>query len=354
MEIPKHASRMHGRGMSSVAFVTGATGLLGSSLVRALVAEGYTVRALARNTEKAMRQVGGLPEVEIVTGDLTDVPGFAHALVGVDVLFHTAAYFRESFQGGSHWPQLHRVNVEGTKTLLACAYARGVRRVVHTSSIAVLDGPRGATIDETMLRREPIADDYYRSKVQADQVVQAALEQHPDLHACFVLPGWMHGPGDAGPTAAGQLTLDFLSQNLPGVPPSTFAFVDARDVAAAHIAAAEGGRRGERYLAAGRHIEAGALMAHYEDVTGITAPRRRLPMALLVIFAFLQEVYARLTSRPVLLSLATVLTMRAEADRTRFDHAKSERELGLRFRPIEETLRDEVAWFLDRQTEFGA
>lgn len=331
--------------MSSVAFVTGATGLLGSSLVRALVREGYTVRALARCADKARLQLGGLSGVEVVVGDVTDVPSFAPALEGVDVLFHTAAYFRESFHGGSHWDRLRRVNVEGTRALLDCAYARGVRRVVHTSSIAVLDGPRGATIDETMVRKEPVADDYYRSKVEADRVVDAALARHPDLHACFVLPGWMHGPGDAGPTAAGQLTLDFLAQKLPGIPPSTFAFVDARDVAEAHVAAADRGRRGERYLAAGRHLDAAELLGHYERITGIPAPRWRLPWVLLLLLALVQELYARVTSRPVLLSLATVLNMKAEAERTRFDHHKSERELGLRFRPIRDTLRDEVAWF---------
>src|SRR5262245_49184142 len=134
-----------------VAFVTGATGLLGNNLVRLLVGKGVKVRALARSLEKARKQFGSLP-VEIVQGDLSNVSGFAPALAGVDVVFHTAAFFRDNYKGGTHWDELHRINVVGTANLLNAAYAAGVRRFVHTSSIAVLHGPEGFTINETMLR----------------------------------------------------------------------------------------------------------------------------------------------------------------------------------------------------------
>src|SRR5215470_7983464 len=118
-----------------VAFVTGATGLLGNNLVRLLIAKGVKVRALARSAEKARRQFGNLP-VEIVQGDLENVSGFAHALAGADAVFHTAAYFRDSYKGGTHRNELQRINVVGTANLLQAAYAAGVRRFVHTSSIA--------------------------------------------------------------------------------------------------------------------------------------------------------------------------------------------------------------------------
>src|SRR5436305_3304344 len=121
---------------SGVAFVTGATGLLGNNLVRLLIGKGVKVRALARSVEKARRQFGNLP-VEIVQGDLDNVSGFAHALEAVDAVFHTAAFFRESYKGGRHWEKLHRINVVGTANLLSAAYKAGVRRFVHTSSIAV-------------------------------------------------------------------------------------------------------------------------------------------------------------------------------------------------------------------------
>ncbi len=330
------------------AFVTGATGLLGNNLVRLLLERGVAVRALARSRTKAETQFGQIPGLEIIEGNMQDVAGFAPALAGCDVVFHTAAYFRESYGGGKHWAMLKRINVDATAGLITAAHAAGVRRFIHTSSIAVVNGPRGALIDESMTRDPRDADDYYRSKMQSDAVVQAFLRDHPEMFAAFVMPGWMHGPGDLGPTAAGQFTLDYLKRALPGIPPGTFAFVDARDVAFALVAAAEKGRRGEHYLAAGHHIAMPDLVKIYAGVTGTPAPKRQIPVAVLWPIAALQELMARITRRPALLSLATVRTMRAEAERTRFDPAKSRDELGVTFRPIAQTINDEVAWFRAR------
>jgi dihydroflavonol-4-reductase len=280
-----------------------------------------------------------------VQGDIANVQGFAPALVGVEALFHTAAYFRESYQGGAHWEQLHRINVLGTTELFEAAYAAGVRRAIHTSSIATLDGEPGQWIDETMWRKEEDADDYYRSKIQADRAVLKFLDRHPDFWAAFVLPGWMHGPGDSAPTSAGQTVLDFMHRKLPGIVPGSFSVVDARDVALAQVLALEKGVRGTRYLAAGREISLADLVNRLEGLTGIPAPRRRLPVWLLYIVGTLEELKARLTGKPALLSLATVRLLEREEGRSRYSHALTERELGLRFRPLEETLRDEVSWF---------
>jgi len=327
-----------------IALVTGATGLLGNNLVREVIAKGWRVRALVRSPEKATRQFAGL-DVEIVTGDMLDVPSFADALRGVDVIFHTAAYFRDSYKGGSHWDALYATNVEGTRALLDHAFSAGVRRFVHTSSVAVLRGARGQLIDETMLRDEGDADHYYRSKILADRVVLGFLDEHPDMWAAMVLPGWMHGPGDIGPTSAGQTVLDVALERLPGVPPGSFSVVDARDVARAMILVNHQGRRGERYLAAGRHMTMGDLLPLIAGATGAKTPSRRIPLTFLYLIAATNELYARMTGRPVLLSWAMALTVATENDRSRYNPAKSERELGLEFRPVIETLRDEVAWF---------
>lgn len=328
----------------SLAFVTGATGLLGNNLVRELLADGWRVRALVRSPEKAARQFAGL-DVEIVKGDMLDVAGFANALYGVDAVFHSAAFFRDSYKGGSHWPALKAANVDGTRALLAEGYRAGVRRFVHVSSIAVLTGAPGAVIDETMLRHERDADDYYRSKILSDREVLGFLDAHPDVWAAMVLPGWMHGPGDIGPTSAGQTVLDVAAGRLPGLPPGSFSVVDARDVARAMILANARGRRGERYLAAGRHMTMADLVPLIGAATGTKAPTRRIPQALFYLIAAGNEVYARLTGRPVLLSWAMARTVAREADRSRYDPGKSQRELGLTFRPVAETLADEVAWF---------
>lgn len=332
--------------MTETVFLTGATGLLGSNLARALVARGARVRALVRSRAKASRQLAGL-DLELVEGDLTDVAGFAPALAGCDLVMHTAAYFRDSYKGGSHWHELKRINVDGTAALLAAAHAAGVRRFVHTSSVAVVRGETpGAPIDETMARRaadEP--DDYYRSKILADEVVDRFLAAHPDFFATFVLPGFMNGPGDAGPTTAGQFLLDFMGRKLPGVLDASFAYVDARDVADAMIAAAARGRRGARYLVAGRPAHVGDVMTLLESLTGVRAPRRRIPLPLLGLVALANEAWSRLTGRPVLLSWTGYRSLLRERLFATFDSSRAERELGVRFRPLADTLRDALAWY---------
>ncbi len=326
------------------AFVTGATGLLGNNLVRLLAERGCRVKALVRSQAKGREQLAGL-DVEVVEGDMNDVSSFKEALRGVDVLFHTAAFFRDSYKGGRHWDELYRINVKGTGALLEAAYEAGVRRLVHTSSSGVLDGPPGALIDETMARAEADANDYFRSKILSDLVVHAFLNEHPDFGATFVLPGFMFGPGDMGPTASGQLVLDFARRKLPGLVPGSFSVVDARDIAAFSIAAAERGRRGESYLCAGRHMTMFDLAANLERATGVKAPRLRIPFGLLFVIATGYEAYARVTGRPVLISLASVRLLARENERSRFNHAKSEKEIGVSFRPFDETLADVVAWF---------
>lgn len=329
-----------------IAFVTGATGLLGNNLVRLLLAEGYRVKALARSAQKATEQFGELigKHLEVVLGDLTQVEAFAAALQGCEVIFHTAAYFRESYKGGRHLAALHKTNVEGTQNLLNHVYAAGIRRMVHISSIAVLGRNATGLTDETMvLAREAAPDDYYRSKIETEEVIFAFLDSHQDMHISLVLPGWMHGPGDLGPTSAGQFVQDYLQQKIPGVIDAAFSVVDARDVAQVALASSTKGERGERYLAAGHPVTMAKLLQMMEAVSGVPAPRRKLPRSMLYAIAFLQELYARLTGRPVLLSLATVSNMANDYGRE-FSAEKIRRRFGQGFRPMEETLADEVMW----------
>jgi dihydroflavonol-4-reductase len=327
-----------------IALVTGATGLLGSNLVRELAEKGVTIRALARSKEKAEKQFGSLG-LEIAVGDINDPKTFVDRLPGVDIVFHTAAYFRDNYKGGKHWDQLYTTNVVGTANLLQACYQAGIRRFTHISSTAVLRGRPGEAADETAFRLESEADDYQRSKILSDQEVLKFLETHPDFWAALVLPGWMHGPGDSGPTSAGQTVLDFLHRKLPGIPPGSFSVVDVRDVAEAAIRVGEKGKRGERYLAAGRAVTMGELLNDLEKVSGIPAPRNKIPLAAVYLIGALGELRARITQQPVLISWAAVQLLISDAGRHNYDHRKSERELGIRFRAIEETLRDAIGWF---------
>ncbi|MBC7925504.1 MAG: SDR family oxidoreductase [Bryobacteraceae bacterium] len=329
------------------ALVTGATGLLGNNLVRLLVEKDFHVKAMVRSRDKAAKQFTGVT-VEVIEADITNLAAVSGALTDVDIVFHTAAHFRDSYKGGQHRNELYRINVQGTVDLLSAAYLAGVRKFIHTSSIAVLDGKPGQIIDESMLRDPANADDYYRSKILSDEAVLQFLVSHPDMWAAMVLPGWMHGPGDVGPTSAGQMVLDFLKQKLPFIVPGDFSLVDARDVAEAMLLVAEKGTRGERYLAAGRSIAMEDLFSTLQRISGIKAPARKISLPLLYGIAVAGELWARLTKKPILLSLATVRLMEREAGKSTFDNTRTQRQLGLRFRPTEQTLRDEIEWYRTR------
>jgi dihydroflavonol-4-reductase len=325
------------------AFVTGATGLLGSAIVRRLVREGHSVRGLARSPEKADRVLGDL-DVAVVEGDMLDVEGFADELAGCDVLFHTAAYFRDYYRPGDHWDRMRAVNVDGTVDVLRAADRRGVERAVHVSSSGVVgEYPDGRPGDEDA-PVNPLVDRnrYFESKLLAERAVDDVRED-VDLPVALVLPGWMFGPGDAAPTNSGQLVIDHVTGDLPAVFDGGGCVVDVRDVAAATVAAATRGTDGERYLVAGEFHTLPEVADALESITGVPAPRT-LPSPVVAAAARLQELYGRVTGREVSLTVDGIATLRAK---TRLDSSKARSELGATFRPLTETLRDEVAWFVE-------
>jgi dihydroflavonol-4-reductase len=324
------------------AFVTGATGLLGNNLVRGLRAEGHDVRALVRSAMKA-KQLLGNTGAELVLGDMEDVPGFAGALRDCDVVFHTAAYFREYYGVGDHWPKLEAINVHGTVALAEAAHARGVRRLIHTSSSATIGMRADGSAGDEETPPAPIASDnlYFKSKVLAAQRLRE-LSASLGLDVVSVLPGWMFGPWDAAPTASGRLVLDFLAGALPPIPPGGMNAVDARDVAAGMIRAAAHGRAGESYILGGPFTTLADVADALAHVTGLPAPRFRIPYGVAWAYATLAEAWARITGGQTLVTVAAVRAMHAQL---RVSSHKALRELRWRYRPLTETLRDEVAWY---------
>lgn len=323
-------------------FVTGGTGFLGNNLIRQLLERGYTVRALARTKEKAQTVLKGL-EVEVVEGDMQDIPGFAARLEGCDLMFHTAAYFSEFFQPGDHGPRLEAVNVTGTVRLLEAAERAGVRRAVHTSSdgvIGVKQGGSGGDEDTPPSVRQ-LRNLYFRSKVEADLAVAHFLKRS-QLEVVTVMPGWMHGPGDAAPTEAGKIVLQLLGRRLPGLLDGGGSTVDVRDVARGMIAAAERGVNGGRYILGGRYVSFEELATTLARVTGVSAPTVRIPSFVLETLARIAERAAVLTNRPTNITLDGVRTLHLKLD---VSSERAVRDLGVSFRPLEDTLRDAVAWF---------
>ena len=324
------------------AFVTGATGLLGNNLIQQLLSQGHEVRGLVRSREKAER-VFPKCDVEFVIGDMSDVTSFAGSLKGCDVLFHTAAYFREYYQPGNHKTILEKINVQGTIDLLIAAEKNGLRKAIHISSSGVIglepDGSPGH--EDTLPDEHSTSNLYFASKISVELAIGRFLKERT-LPVSMILPGWMWGPGDWAPTGSGQLVLDYMKQKLPGVIDGGGSAVDARDVARAAIAAADRGHSGERYIVGGRYFDFADIIAMLERVTGVPAPARKIPYMLSLAVGFASENWARLTGKSALVTMEAVKTMHAKKA---VSSDKAIKELSAAFRPFEETVRDEVEWF---------
>ncbi len=327
-------------------FVTGATGLLGGNIVNAFLAAGHAVKALARDPSKAAGLYGP-GDVSVVRGDLSDAGGFARELAGCELVVHAAAYFREYYGPGKHWDMLYRTNVDGTRDVLQACADQGVGKVVYISTSGLIGPPRtGRVSDEsTPPGRRTHENLYFRSKLLAEEAIVEWNREHP-MPVVHILPGWMFGPGDTGPTGSGRMVLDFLARKLPGAPPGRASVVDARDVADAVVRAAERGRAGERYLVAGRPVTLKEILETLARVSGVAAPRLRLPYRAMLGFAHVSQFVSRVTGAPTLVTPEAIKTLQEDYD---MSSAKAVRELGVTFRPLDETLRDEIAWFRQRQ-----
>lgn len=324
------------------AFVTGSTGLLGNNLVRLLLEQGYSVKALVRSKEKASQLFNGL-DVTLVKGDMLNIDSFAEELAGCDVLFHTAAYFREYYQPGNHWQILEDINIKGTIKLLDVAEKQGIKKVIYVSSAGPV-GMKAAGVpgDETT-PPDPrtMTNLYFKSKVLAENAIYKFLKNH-SLPVVLILPGWMFGPGDAAPTSGGQLVLDYLNQKMPGILDGGTCMVDARDVAQAMINAVEKGKSGERYITAGKYFTLENLFYTLQKVSQIPSPKLRIPHKITVMLAWFSDNYARFTGTKSMIPLDGIRLMHwKRAVRS----TKAIEELGVSFRSLEETMSDVVEWY---------
>ncbi|MEN3359898.1 MAG: hypothetical protein V7637_3880 [Mycobacteriales bacterium] len=324
------------------AVVTGATGLLGSNLVRHLLADNTEVVAIVRDRARAERLLPDSIGLQVVRGDITRPETIAPALRGADAIFHTAAYFREYYGPRADLGLLHRTNVTAVINLLGAAVAAGVPVIVHTSSAGVLGPARhGQAADEsTPLPADQGRNRYFASKARAEQEVGAFARRH-GLRVPIVLPGWMWGPGDAGPTSSGALFLRIAQGRQAAVPATGNYVVDARDVAAACVRAAAG--RSDRYVVAGVRHSLPAICAQIAETVG-TRPPRPLPGWAARSLVTVPELTDRLRRRPPASTRRGVRAL-IEADRRRISSARAEDELGVTFRPLRETFAAEAEWY---------
>jgi dihydroflavonol-4-reductase len=319
--------------------ITGATGFVGSAVVRALVRRGRPVRAMVRPSS-SLRLLEGLP-VEIVTGDLDEPSTCRTALEGCDALFHVAADYRL-------WvPQpdvMYRTNVEGTRHLLLAAAAARVARIVYTSSVATLGlRPDHLPADETTAATlAGMVGHYKRSKFLAEQAVRGLIAE-TGLPVVIVNPAAPVGPGDARPTPTGRVVLEAARGRIPAYVDTGLNLVHVDDVAEGHLLAFERGRVGERYILGGDNLPLSQMLALIADLMGRRPPRLCLPAGALLPLALIAEAIARIGGGRE--PLVTADGVRMARKPMYFTSVKAERELGYRSRPAVEGLRDAIAWY---------
>jgi dihydroflavonol-4-reductase len=304
--------------------VTGASGFVGSAVVRHLIKAGHQVRALVRSTSSRINLAD--LRVEIVEGDLRDVESLIRAMTGLRVVFHVAADYRL-------W----------ARNLMTAALRAGVERIVYTSSVATLKTrPDGKASDETFqLEAQSAVGAYKYSKVVAERVVETMVAEQ-NLPAIIVNPSTPIGPGDVRPTPTGRIIVEAAAGHMPAYVDTGLNLVHVDDVAAGHLAALQSGRIGERYILGGQDVLLGDMLREIARQVGRVPPRLRLPRWLIFPIAYGAEAVAHFTGRE---PFVTTTGLRLAKDRMFFTSAKAERELGYRARPYSEAIADAIAWF---------
>ncbi len=319
--------------------VTGATGHIGNVLVRKLLERGEQVRALILPGEDTTSLQG--MDVEHVEGDVLDFSSLWQAFSGVKGVFHLAGVI--SIMPGEI-PLVRRVNVEGTLNVLKAAMQAGVERLVYTSSIHALARiPHGEVVDEqTPFDPENPYGTYDQSKAQATLEVQKAAQA--GLNAVIACPTGVIGPFDFRGSMMGSVIRSAAERKLTPYVDGAYDFVDVRDVADGLIAASEQGRVGEAYILSGQRISVRYLLETVREVTGRGFPRFKVPLALAEFAAHFTPTYYHLTKAS---PRFTPYSLEVLQSNSQISHEKASRELGYRPRPLYESIRDAVHWFLD-------
>jgi dihydroflavonol-4-reductase len=321
--------------------VTGATGHIGNVLVRKMLEAGQSVRALILPGEDST-PLEDLP-AEKVEGDVLDPSSLRKAMSGVSRVFHLAGVI--SILPGRN-DLLRRVNVEGTKNILAAAKLAGVKRLIYTSSIhAIQRAPAGVRIDESLPfdPQNPVGE-YDRSKAEASlAVIDAALD---GLDSVILCPTGVIGPNDYRRSEIGQMILDCVDQKTQFYVDGAYDFVDVRDVADGILAAAEKGRSGETYILSGESITVRRMIDLLWALTGKQFARIHIPFSFARFAALFTPFYYRWMKVKPRFTAYSLSTLRSNSI---ISHEKATRELGYRPRSLIETIADTVDWFRKTQ-----
>jgi dihydroflavonol-4-reductase len=319
------------------ALVTGATGFVGAAVVRALVKIGVDVRVLIRRGSDLTNLQPF--KVDGAYGDLRDKASLRQALAGCQQLYHVAAHYALWARAPSIF---YEVNVAGTKNLMEAAREVGTERIVYCSTIGAIGLPSegGPGTENTPVSLAQMAGHYKRSKYLAEQEVLRFAKE--GLPVVIVNPSAPVGEGDVKPTPTGQMIVDFMKGRMPAYIETGMNIVDVDDVATGHFLAMEKGRVGERYILGCKNLMLYEVFEILSKLTGVKAPRLKLPRLAVLPLAYLNQWLANLTGLPPRIPLEGVKMAKYKMH---YDCSKAVRELGLPQTPPEIALEKAVRWF---------
>ena len=316
--------------------VTGATGKVGNAVARQLLERGDEVVALVRDPNRAR---GIAPDgVERAPGDVTDLASLREAAAGIEGAFNCMGIFEQWLPDPGLFD---RVNAEGARNVACAAREAGARRVVHTSTFDVFHAERGGTVREDLVADYPKGTAYERSKQHAEELVLAEAESGIEVVICN--PAGVYGPGPFAEAGLDSAIRDAIRGRLPAVPPGGISLAHADDVAAAHLAAFDRGRPGERYICADGYASTRDLVASAVKEAGRGRIPRELPVWVARAVAGGGETVSRLIRRPPLIGRGQLHFLLWEA---RADSSKARQELGVEFRPWQQGIAETVRWML--------
>ncbi|MFN2377021.1 MAG: NAD-dependent epimerase/dehydratase family protein [Candidatus Binatia bacterium] len=329
--------------MSCEVLLTGATGLLGNAIARLLVAEGRRVRALVRNPQRAASVVPAA--CELAVGDVTDAASVLAASSGCEVIYHAAGLPEQWLADPSGFD---RVNVGGTRNVVAAAVAVRAKRFVYASTIDVFRfAPPGQPFDESELDAAPKATAYERSKQEADRIVTAAVAD--GLPAVFLHPSGIYGPGPLTSPGTNHLIADLVRGKVPMLLPGAIPVVYSEDVARGHLLAERLAPVGARYILSESTHSLSAIAEAVQRETGADGRGSKvppvMPMAVAKVVAAVGEFVSGWTGTPPLLPKGQLEFLQYGAVPS---GEKAVRELGWNPRPFEQGLRETLAFLRER------